>query len=110
MYTRAAPQSPRGLGNWRLRMLGLSRDGIDPRDPGLFLHDIDLSSGRAGFLRTGRADLSAEPFLDHRWRAPDRVDATLSLAQLPAASSVEAQKEVCQMKLMRGHGTPAAGN
>jgi hypothetical protein len=60
-------------------------DGIDPRDPSLFLHDIDLNTGRAGFVRTGRDGLSAEPFLDHRWRTPDRVDATLSLAQLPAA-------------------------
>ena len=66
-------------------MLGFSEDGIDPRDPRLFLHDIDLSAGRAGFVRTSRAELSAEPFLDHRWRAPDRVDATVSLAQLPAA-------------------------
>ena len=66
-------------------MLGLSQDGIDPRDPHLFLHDVDLNTGRAGFVQTGRADLSAEPFLDHRWRTPDKVDATLSLAQLPAA-------------------------
>jgi hypothetical protein len=66
-------------------MLGFAQDGIDPRDPRLFLHDIDLNTGRAGFVRTGRAALAAEPFLDHRWRAPERVDATVSLAQLPAA-------------------------
>jgi hypothetical protein len=66
-------------------MFGSSEDGIDPRDPRLFLHDIDLNTGRAGFVRTNRAALSAEPFLDHRWRAPERVDATLSLSQLPAA-------------------------
>jgi hypothetical protein len=66
-------------------MLGLPQDGIDPRDPRLFLHDIDLDTGRAGFVRTGRAFLSAEPFLDHRWRAPEKVDATVSLTRLPAA-------------------------
>ena len=66
-------------------MLGLSQDGIDPRDPRLFLHDIDLSTGRAGFVRTGRAADRSAPFLDDRWRAPDRADATVSLAQLPAA-------------------------
>ena len=67
-------------------MLGFAQDGIDPRDPRLFLHDIDLNTGRAGFVRTGRAALSAEPFLDHRWRTPEQVDATVSLAQLPAAA------------------------
>jgi hypothetical protein len=61
------------------------QDGIDPRDPQLFLHDLDLNAGRAGFARTNRASLSAEPFLDHRWRASDRIDASLSLAQLPVA-------------------------
>ncbi len=66
-------------------MLGNSQDGIDPRDPHLFLHDIDLNAGRAGFVRTGRAALSAAPFLDQRWRAPETLDGTLSLARLPAA-------------------------
>jgi hypothetical protein len=77
--------SPAAFSDWRLRMLGFSEDGIDPRDPSLFLHDIDLNTGLAGFVRTGRAALSAEPFLDHRWRAPEKADATVSLSQLPAA-------------------------
>lgn len=69
-------------------MLRFPQDGIDPRDPSLFLHDIDLNTGQAGLVRTDRAALSAEPFLDHRWRTPEQVDAALSLAQLPAAEDV----------------------
>jgi len=66
-------------------MSGFSLGGIDPGDPALFLHDVDPASGRAGFVRTDRASLSAEPFLDHRWRGPDTVDAVLPLADLPPA-------------------------
>jgi hypothetical protein len=60
-----------------------TQDGIDPRDPGLFLHDVDPRQGRGAFLRTDRAGLSAEPFLDHRWRSPETFDAALPLAELP---------------------------
>jgi hypothetical protein len=74
----------RTFGDWRLSMSGFAQDGIDPRDPGLFLHDVDPNIGRAGFVRTDRTVLSAEPFLDHRWRAPEAVDAVLPLAALPA--------------------------
>jgi hypothetical protein len=66
-------------------MSGVFPGGFDPRDPALFLHDIDPSAGRAGFVRTDRERLSAEPFLDHRWRAPEAVDAVLPLADLPVA-------------------------
>lgn len=72
-------------GDWRLSMSGFSLGGFNPGDPALFLHDVDLASGRAGFVRTDRASLSAEPFLDHRWRAPDAADAVLPLADLPPA-------------------------
>jgi hypothetical protein len=57
---------------------------LDLSDAGLFLHEIDPNSGRAGFVKTGRAALSAEPFLDHRWRAADEVDAALPMAELEA--------------------------
>jgi hypothetical protein len=50
----------------------------------LFLHDIDPTTGRAGFVRTDRASLSAAPFLDHRWRPVAPVDAVLPLAELQA--------------------------
>jgi hypothetical protein len=63
-------------------MSGLRQEGIDPRDPGLFPLNIDLGVGRAGFVRTDRAALSAEPFLDYRWRAPETVDVTLPLSGL----------------------------
>jgi hypothetical protein len=64
-----------------------SQDAPDLRDPGWFLHDIDLSSGRAGFVRTDRAALSAEPFLDHRWLGAEAVAATAPLSELEAASA-----------------------
>jgi hypothetical protein len=64
-------------------MTSLSPQGFDLTDPEWFLHDIDPGSGRAGFVRTDRASLSAEPFLDHRWRGADRIDAALPLASLP---------------------------
>lgn len=64
-------------------MYGYSDDGIDPRDPSLFLHDFDVNTRRAGFVRTTRAALSAEPFLDHRWLAPEALDAVLPLAAPP---------------------------
>jgi hypothetical protein len=67
-------------------MSGFNKGGFDPRDPALFLHDIDPAASRAGFVRTDRASLAAEPFLDHRWRTPDAVDAALSLADLKAAA------------------------
>ncbi len=73
--------------NWRLSMTGISRDGLDLGDPALFLHDIDLGSGRAGFVRTDRATLSAEPFLDHRWRAAEAVDATATSIELQTSAS-----------------------
>ncbi len=66
-------------------MSGPSPRGVDLRDSGLFLHDIDLTSGRAGFVRTDRATLSATPFLDHRWRAVAPFDAVLPLAELQPA-------------------------
>jgi hypothetical protein len=65
-------------------MSGFAQAGIDPRDPGLFLHTIDPNTGRAGFVRTDRAALAAEPFLDHRWRAAEDVDAVAPLDGLPA--------------------------
>jgi hypothetical protein len=67
-------------------MSGFKKGGFDPRDPALFLHHVDPGAGRAGFVRTNRANLSAEPFLDQRWRAPEGVDATLPLAELRAAA------------------------
>ena len=66
-------------------MSGFFQGGFDPGDPALFLHDVDPASARAGFVRTDRASLAAEPFLDHRWRAPDAFDAVLPLADLPSA-------------------------
>jgi hypothetical protein len=65
-------------------MSGLSPQGFEPGDPGLFLHDIDLGSGQGGFVRADRATLSAEPFLDHRWRGAEQVDVVRTLAELPA--------------------------
>jgi hypothetical protein len=67
-------------------MSGFPKGGFDPRDPALFLHDVDPVAGRAVFVRTDRAALCAEPFLDHRWRAPDAVEATATLAELRAVS------------------------
>lgn len=64
-------------------MTSLSPRGFDLRDPAWFLHDIAPGSGQAGFVSTDRACLSAEPFLDHRWRAPDSADQTMPLAALP---------------------------
>jgi hypothetical protein len=61
--------------------------GFDLRVPGWFLHDLDPDSGRASFVRTDRASLSAEPFLDHRWREPHQIDAALPLAELEVAGS-----------------------
>jgi hypothetical protein len=61
--------------------------GFDPRAPEWFLHDLDYGSGRASFVRTDRASLSAEPFLDHRWREPRHVDAGLPLAELAVAEA-----------------------
>jgi hypothetical protein len=60
----------------------LSPQGFDVRAAGWFLHDIDPGLDRASFVRTDRASLSAEPFLDHRWRAD--VDAMSPLAGLEA--------------------------
>jgi hypothetical protein len=60
-----------------------SPHGFDLSDAGWFLHDVDPGSGRAGFVRTDRTALSAEPFLDHRWPAADFIGARL--AALPAA-------------------------
>jgi hypothetical protein len=70
-------------GGWR-PMSDPSQDAPDLRDPGWFPHDIDLNSGRAGYVRTDRATLSAEPFLDHRWLGAEAVSATASLAGLDA--------------------------
>lgn len=64
-------------------MSSLSPHGFDLSDAGWFLHDLDLSSSQAGFVKTDRAALSAEPFLDHQWREADAVDARL--VGLPAA-------------------------
>jgi hypothetical protein len=63
-------------------MSGLSPQGLNFSDPGLFLHDLDPNAGRAGFVRAGRAALSGEPFLDHRWRAAEAVDAAAPLVEL----------------------------
>jgi hypothetical protein len=68
-------------------MSGFSKGGLDPRDPALFLHDLDPGAGRAGFVRTDRASLSAAPFLDHRWRVAEGADATLPLTELPAVAA-----------------------
>jgi hypothetical protein len=67
-------------------MSGLSPRGFDLRDAGWFLHDIDAASGRAGFVRTDRAAVSAEPFLDHRWRAAGGIGAVLPLSELRAGA------------------------
>ena len=63
-------------------MSGLPPKGFDLRVPGWFLHDLATASGRATFVKTDRASLSAEPFLDHRWREPHQVDASVPLADL----------------------------
>jgi hypothetical protein len=76
----------RTFGDWRLSMSGVSQGGLDPRDPALFLHDIDFGAGRAGFVRADRTSLSAEPFLDHRWRPAEAVDAALPLSSLPVGA------------------------
>ena len=85
LYSYRRRDSLRVLSDWRLSMSGFTQGGFNPRDPALFLHDIDLGAGRAGFVRTDRASLSSEPFLDHRWRAPEAYDAALPLAGPPAA-------------------------
>ena len=69
-------------------MSGVPQGGLDPRDPALFLHDIDFGAGRAGFVRADRAGLSAEPFLDHRWRPAEAIDAALPLSALSALSAL----------------------
>jgi hypothetical protein len=63
-------------------MSGHSQGAVDFRDPGAFLHNIDPATGRAGFVRANRAALSAEPFLDHRWRSPDEATDGLPLSGL----------------------------
>ena len=90
------------LGDWRLSMSGVPQGGLDPRDPALFLHDIDFGAGRAGFVRADRATLSAEPFLDHRWRPAEAIDAALPLNAL--AQSAVAQSALAQSALPPGAG------
>lgn len=68
-------------------MSGQTPYGLDLGDPEWFLHDLDPASGRAGFVRTDRAGLSAQPFLDHRWRAAADSDAAMPLADLPPQGS-----------------------
>ncbi len=61
-------------------MLAESENPFDLDDPRWFLDGLEMASGRACFVRADRAAVSAEPFLDHRWRhlqAP-RVDVPLS--------------------------------
>ena len=75
--------------NWRasvsvVNMSSLPPRGFDLRDAGWFLYDIDPGCSRVGFVRTDRAVLSTEPFLDHRWRAADEVGAAVPLSELPA--------------------------
>ena len=65
-------------------MSGHPPDRMDFGDPGLFLHDLDPASGRARFVRTDRVALSAEPFLDHRWRAAEEASVAAPLADLPS--------------------------
>jgi hypothetical protein len=67
-------------------MTRLSGSGPEPGGTAaLFLHDIDLRSGRAGFVRADRAELSAQAFLDHRWRPAEAVDVLAPLAELQVA-------------------------
>jgi hypothetical protein len=68
-------------------MSGFPKGGFDPRDPTLFLHDLDPGARSAGFVRTDRAALSAAPFLDHRWRAANGADATAAFAELHLAGA-----------------------
>ena len=56
-------------------------------DPGWFLHGLDMEAGRARFVRTDRAALSAEPFLDHRWRPQDPAGRDVALSELIAAGA-----------------------
>jgi hypothetical protein len=61
-------------------MLAVSGDSVALGDPRWFLDGLDPASGQASFVLTDRAALSAEPFLDHRWRrqGETRVDVPLS--------------------------------
>ena len=56
-------------------------------DPRWFLDGLDVASGRAGFVLTDRAALSAAPFLDHRWDHADAARATAPLSRLAAIGS-----------------------
>jgi hypothetical protein len=61
----------------------LAGASVDWGDPGWFLDWLDASSGCASFVRTSREALSAQPFLDDRWRRPAAPLITAPLAQLP---------------------------
>jgi hypothetical protein len=68
-------------------MLAVSENPVEFGDPRWFLDGLDVASGRASFALTDRAALSAEPFLDHRWRRPAGGGVLASLAEVGAISS-----------------------
>jgi hypothetical protein len=54
----------------------------DLADPHWFLDHLDLETGQARFVRTDRATLSAQPFLDPRWDRGSLPSATIPGAGL----------------------------
>jgi hypothetical protein len=57
---------------------------VELGDPRWFLDGLDVASGRANFVLTDRATLSAAPFLDHRLSRPDAPRAAVPLSELRA--------------------------
>jgi hypothetical protein len=68
-------------------MSGLPEDVFDVRDPGWFPHGLEVNAARVGFVRASREALSAEPFLDHRWRGVEALAAELPLSELQTGAA-----------------------
>ena len=68
-------------------MWDASDDPLALGNPGWFLHGLDADSRRATFVRTDRAALSAEPFLDHRWRQDELACREVAVSDFSAVGS-----------------------
>lgn len=64
-----------------------SPDAFQLGDPSWFLDGLDMAAGRARFVRADREALSAEPFLDYRWRRDGAASLDVPLPDLGAIAS-----------------------
>jgi hypothetical protein len=58
---------------------------VELGDPAWFPDGLDLDAGNARFVRAGRAALSAQPFLDDKWRHEGLPCVAAPMPALPAA-------------------------